>query len=104
MRRILVDHARMTRTAKRVGVNTKPPSTTPSLWPHSGSTSSSRSTDYRAWSNSTHATLGDDVRPADIIRMRKQALVSRFHAREYDGLWMKEPQEYLCDPLPRARR
>ena len=41
---------------------------------------------------------------ADLVRVRKQALVSRPHAREYTGLWMKEPQEYLADPIARARR
>ena len=40
---------------------------------------------------------------ADIVSIRKQALVSRFHARDYDGLWMKEPHEYLADPIARAR-
>jgi hypothetical protein len=30
--------------------------------------------------------------------------VSRRKAREYEGLWMKEPQEFLFDPLTRARR
>jgi hypothetical protein len=30
--------------------------------------------------------------------------LSRRHAREYEGLWMKEPQEFLFDPLARARR
>jgi hypothetical protein len=32
------------------------------------------------------------------------AALSRRHAREYEGLWMKEPQEFLFDPLARARR
>ena len=41
---------------------------------------------------------------ADMVHVRKQALVSRAHAREHSGLWMKEPQEYLGDPLVRARR
>jgi hypothetical protein len=34
----------------------------------------------------------------------RDALVSRRQAREYEGLWMKEPQEFLFDPLTRARR
>jgi len=38
------------------------------------------------------------------VRIRKQALVSRRHARDYEGLRMKEPQEFLFDPLTRARR
>jgi hypothetical protein len=38
------------------------------------------------------------------VRVRKEALVSRRHAHEYQGLWMKEPEEYLADPIARARR
>jgi hypothetical protein len=41
---------------------------------------------------------------ADIVRIRRDALVSRRQAREYEGLWMKEPQEFLFDPLTRVRR
>ena len=41
---------------------------------------------------------------ADLVPLRKEALVSRRHARDYEGLWMKEPQEFLFDPLARARR
>jgi hypothetical protein len=41
---------------------------------------------------------------ADIVRIRTDALISRRRAREYEGLWMKEPQEFLFDPLARARR
>ena len=41
---------------------------------------------------------------ADIVSIRRDALVSRRKAREYEGLWMKEPQEFLFDPLMRARR
>jgi hypothetical protein len=41
---------------------------------------------------------------ADIVSIRQEALVSRRLARTYEGLWMKEPQEFLGDPLTRARR
>jgi hypothetical protein len=41
---------------------------------------------------------------ADVVHVRTDALISRRHARQYDGLWMKEPQEFLFDPLARARR
>ena len=41
---------------------------------------------------------------ADLVSIHKEALVSRQCAREYQGLWMKEPQEFLFDPLVRARR
>ena len=39
---------------------------------------------------------------AEMVSINKQALVSRLHAGEYLGLWMKEPQEFLFDPLARA--
>ena len=41
---------------------------------------------------------------ADVVNIRMDALVSRRRSREYEGLWMKEPQEFLFDPLARARR
>jgi hypothetical protein len=41
---------------------------------------------------------------ADVVHIHAEALVSRRRAREYEGLWMKEPQEFLFDPLARARR
>jgi hypothetical protein len=40
---------------------------------------------------------------ADIVAIRREALVSNAHARDYDGLRMREPKHYLFDPLPRAR-
>jgi hypothetical protein len=40
----------------------------------------------------------------DIVAVRPEALVSNAHARDYDGLRMKEPTHYLFDPLPRARK
>jgi hypothetical protein len=39
-----------------------------------------------------------------VVNIRMDALVSRRRASEYEGLWMKEPQEFLFDPLARARR
>lgn len=41
---------------------------------------------------------------ADVVSVRTDALISRDQAREYEGLWMKEPREFLFDPLARARR
>jgi hypothetical protein len=41
---------------------------------------------------------------ADVVHIRAEALVSRRRAREYEGLWMKEPPEFLFDPLARAGR
>jgi hypothetical protein len=41
---------------------------------------------------------------ADIVAIRREALVSNGEAREYAGLRMKEPRDFLFDPLPRARK
>jgi hypothetical protein len=41
---------------------------------------------------------------ADVIELRGDPLVSTPKSREYDGLWLKEPGDFLFDPLPRARR
>jgi hypothetical protein len=41
---------------------------------------------------------------AAVVNIRMDALVSRRRAREYEGLWMKEPQEFLFDPSARAGR
>ena len=41
---------------------------------------------------------------ADVVNIHMAALVSRRCAREYEGLWMKEPKDFLFDPLARARR
>jgi hypothetical protein len=41
---------------------------------------------------------------ADLVHIHKAALISRDCARDYQGLWMKEPHEFLFDPLERARR
>ena len=41
---------------------------------------------------------------ATLVPIRPLALISRRHAREHAGLWMKEPHEYLHDPLERAHR
>jgi hypothetical protein len=40
---------------------------------------------------------------ADIVRIRKSALVSNADAGEYDGLRMKEPADFLFDPFSRAQ-
>lgn len=40
---------------------------------------------------------------ADIVAIHKEALVSNVEGRAYAGLWMKEPTQYLLDPLPRAQ-
>jgi hypothetical protein len=41
---------------------------------------------------------------ADVLAISREALVSNAQAKQYHGLRMKEPSDYLFDPLPRARR
>lgn len=41
---------------------------------------------------------------ANIVSIHAAALVSNAHALPYIGLRMKEPKDYLVDPLPRARQ
>jgi hypothetical protein len=41
---------------------------------------------------------------ADFVPIHKRALISRDYASKYRGLSMKEPHEFLFDPLARARR
>jgi hypothetical protein len=41
---------------------------------------------------------------ADVVSIHMDALVSRRRAREYEGLWMKEPQEFPFDPVARVLR
>ena len=41
---------------------------------------------------------------ATLVPICREALISNVSARGYDGLHMKEPKDYLFDPLPRARR
>jgi hypothetical protein len=68
--------------------------------------------DYHGFSEGTrywaHTTRRAEQRwpgwAADTVPLRKEALVSRRHARDYAGLWMKEPQEFLFDPIARAHR
>jgi|SRR5215469_11382651 len=40
---------------------------------------------------------------AEVVPIDTVALISHAHARAYVGLCMKEPGDYLIDPLPRAR-
>lgn len=40
---------------------------------------------------------------ADFIPLPKPVLVSEVRSRLYDGLWLREPGQFLHDALPRAR-
>lgn len=39
----------------------------------------------------------------ELVELPKEALISETHSRSYDGLWLREPKQFLHDALPRAR-
>jgi hypothetical protein len=41
---------------------------------------------------------------AELIELPVDVLVSEEKSRRYDGLWLREPGQFLHDALPRARR
>jgi hypothetical protein len=41
---------------------------------------------------------------ADVFPLPMGVLVSEIRSRYYDGLWLREPTQFLHDALPRARR
>jgi hypothetical protein len=41
---------------------------------------------------------------AELIALPADVLVSEQKSRQYDGLWLREPGQFLHDALPRARR
>jgi hypothetical protein len=41
---------------------------------------------------------------ADLLELPQDVLVSEAKSRTYDGLWLREPRQFLNDALPRARR
>lgn len=38
------------------------------------------------------------------MELPPEVLVSEAKSRTYDGLWLREPKQFLHDALPRARR
>jgi hypothetical protein len=40
---------------------------------------------------------------AELIELREEALVSEVESRKYDGLWLREPGQFLHDAMPRAQ-
>ncbi len=40
---------------------------------------------------------------ASLIELPPEVLVSETESREYEGLWLREPAQFLHDALPRAR-
>jgi hypothetical protein len=41
---------------------------------------------------------------ADLVRLPKEVLISEAKSREIEGLWLREPKQYLHDAMPRARQ
>jgi hypothetical protein len=41
---------------------------------------------------------------AELIALPAEVLVSESKSRTYDGLWLKEPKQFLFDAMPRAER
>ncbi len=41
---------------------------------------------------------------AELVELPVEALISETKSRQYDGLWLREPTQFLHDALPRARR
>lgn len=39
-----------------------------------------------------------------LVELPVDVLTSEEKSRQYDGLWLREPGQFLHDPLPRARR
>ena len=40
---------------------------------------------------------------ASLIELPREVLISEAKSRTYDGLWLREPGQYLHDAMPRAR-
>ena len=40
----------------------------------------------------------------DLITLPSHVLISEPLSKSYDGLWLREPRQFLHDPLPRAER
>ena len=41
---------------------------------------------------------------ADLIELPADVLISEAKSRTYDGLWLRQPDQFLHDALPRAYR
>ncbi len=41
---------------------------------------------------------------AETVELPPEVLVSEAKSRQYDGLWLREPKQFLHDALPRARQ
>ena len=41
---------------------------------------------------------------AELIQLPEEILVSELKSKTYDGLWLREPKQFLFDAMPRAQR
>jgi hypothetical protein len=41
---------------------------------------------------------------AELIQLPEEVLVSEPKSRTYEGLWLREPGQFLFDAMPRAQR
>lgn len=41
---------------------------------------------------------------AELVELPKNVLISEKMSRQYEGLWLREPKQFLYDALPRARQ
>jgi hypothetical protein len=41
---------------------------------------------------------------AELVRLPEEVLVSESKSRTYEGLWLREPGQFLFDAMPRAQR
>lgn len=64
---------------------------------------------YSQWSRLLSHIHGKAARwwpgwSAELIELPKDVLVSNAKSHQYDGLWLREPRQFLHDALPRAER
>ena len=41
---------------------------------------------------------------AELVELPRDVLISEMKSRRYDGLWLREPEQFLHDAMPRAQR
>jgi hypothetical protein len=52
------------------------------------------------WKRARHFWPGWD---ATLVQLPVEVLISESKSRAYDGLWLREPKQFLYDAMPRAR-
>jgi hypothetical protein len=52
------------------------------------------------WKRARHFLAGWD---ATLVQLPAEVLISEPKSRTYDGLWLREPKQFLHDAMPRAR-